>query len=94
MRLAFPPLDVFTGEMEDYQHHVAQCWSVCLEIFTLLASARQRRPAPGVFWRFNPTDPAPWVAQDVPGIAAVLRAGLDMPRPPERPGAGDVRQHW
>lgn len=94
VRLAFPPLDVFTGEMEDYQHHVARCWAVCLEIFTLRASALQRPPAPGVFWRFNPTDPAPWVAQDVPGIAAVLRAGLDMPRPPRRPGASALRPQW
>ena len=94
VRLAFPPLDVFTGEQEDYQHHVARCWSVCVETFTVWASARQARPAPTVFWRFNPTDPAPWVRQDVRGVAALLRAGLDIPRPPARPGADRVRADW
>jgi hypothetical protein len=94
VRLAFPPLDVFTGEQEDYQHHVLRCWAACVESFTLSASARQRRATPTVFWRFNPIDPAPWVAQDVRGVAALLRTGLDLPRPPDRPGADEIRLTW
>lgn len=94
VRLAFPPLDVFTGEQEDYQHHVLRCWAACVECFPVLASSRQARPAQTVFWRFNPSQPAPWILQDTRGVAAFLRAGLDMERPPDRPGAATVREAW
>lgn len=86
-RLCFPPLDVFTGEQEDFQHHVMGTWALCVETFTLLASFRQRRQRTGLFWRFNPIDPAPWVSSDAAGVAAFLAAALQHPRPPRRLGA-------
>jgi hypothetical protein len=36
-----------------------------------------------VFWRFNPHDPRPWIANDVPAVTAFLHAALDLP-PPSR----------
>ena len=93
-RLAFPPLDVFTGEQEDYQHHIMRCWSVCLETFPVSHSLRQSSPSRSIFWRFNPTEPQKWIHQDVAGIAAFLHAALSMPRPPRRPGAAEHRLTW
>lgn len=90
-RLAFPPLDVFTGEQEDYQHHALGCWATCVEVFALRAALRQRGDT--VFWRFNPRDPAPWVRQDVGGMVRWLLLALSLPPPPTRPGAGPVRVH-
>jgi hypothetical protein len=87
-RLCFPPLDVFTGEQEDFQHHILGTWALCVETFTLPASLRQRRRRAGLFWRFNPIDPEPWVASDAAGVAAFLSAALRRPRPPRRQGAG------
>ena len=86
-RLCFPPLDVFTGEQEDFQHHVMGTWALCVETLTLLASFRQHRQRPELFWRFNPIDPAPWVASDSAGVVAFLAAALQRSRPPRRPGA-------
>lgn len=86
-RLCFPPLDVFTGEQEDFQHHILGTWALCVETFTLPASLWQRRKRNGLFWRFNPIDPEPWVASDAAGVAAFLAAALRRDRPPKRPGA-------
>ncbi len=80
-RLAHRILDTFTGEQEDHQHHAHGCWAVCLETFPVLASYRQHLRAPSVFWRFNPHDPRPWIANDVPAIVAFLHAALDQARP-------------
>lgn len=80
-RLASRLLDTFTGEQEDHQHHQRRCWSICVESFPLAASYAQHLRAPSLFWRFNPRDPAPWVANDVPAIVAFLLAGLELPRP-------------
>jgi hypothetical protein len=82
-RLAHRILDTFTGEQEDHQHHAHGCWAVCLETFPVLASYRQHLRAPSVFWRFNPHDPRPWIANDVPAVTAFLHAALDLP-PPSR----------
>ena len=90
-RLCFPPLDVFTGEQEDFQHHIGGTWAFCVETFTLLASLRQRRQHDALFWRFNPIDPEPWVESDARGVDAFLRAALSRPRPPKRPGATSRR---
>lgn len=78
LRLASRLFDTFTGEQEDHQHHVHGTWAVCVETFPLLASFRQHLRAPSVFWRFNPRDPAPWIANDVPGLAAYFAAALDL----------------
>ena len=80
-RLASRIFDVFTGEQEDYLHHELDCWSVCVETFSLRASFGQHLRAPSLFWRFNPRDPAPWVANDVPALLAYANAGLSLPRP-------------
>jgi hypothetical protein len=80
-RLASRHLDTFTGEQEDHQHHHHRCWAVCVECFSLTASFAQHLRAPSLFWRFNPHDPRPWIANDVPGIAAFLLAALELPRP-------------
>lgn len=93
-RLAFPPLDVFTGEQEDYQHHVLQCWAICLECFPIPASWQQHWTAPSVFWRFNPRAPGKWVDNDVPGVLSFLTEALQIKRPPQRPGADQSRSAW
>lgn len=83
-RLASRLFDTFTGEQEDHQHHTRRCWAICVECFSLPASLAQSRfgRAP-LFWRFNPREPARWVQNDVPGVAAFLLATLDLPRPAE-----------
>lgn len=76
-RLAFPAVDTFTGELEDFQHHVHHTWAVCVETFPLARSFAQHLRAPSLFWRFNPRQPERWVANDVPGIVAFFHAALD-----------------
>ena len=80
-RLSARVLDTFTGEQEDHQHHTHGCWAVCVETFTFFASYRQHFRAPSTFWRFNPEDPAPWIANDVPGLCGYFSAALDLPPP-------------
>jgi hypothetical protein len=80
-RLAARRLDTFTGELEDFHHHHHRTWAVCVETFPVLASWRQHLRAPSLFWRMNPRDPAPWVDNDVPGVAAFLQAALALPPP-------------
>lgn len=82
-RLSSPIFDTFTGELEDHQHHAHHMWSVCLETFSLAASFRQHLRAPSLFWRFNPRDPARWLDNDVPAIAAFLCAALQTPFTPQ-----------
>ncbi|MCB9671701.1 MAG: hypothetical protein H6736_09415 [Alphaproteobacteria bacterium] len=89
-RLATPVGDVFTGELEDWQHHVLGCWATCIEVFSVVESARQHLRAPSSFWRFNPRDPDTIVARDAAGVRAWLRASLDLPPVPLRPGAHAV----
>ena len=79
--LASRRLDTFTGEQEDHQHHHHRCWSVCFEVFPVRASYAQHLRAPSLFWRFNPHDPTAWVRNDTLGVAAYLRAALELPRP-------------
>lgn len=93
-RLSSAVFDVFTGEQEDYQHHVLCTWAVCVEVFPIPASFRQHLWSPSLFWRFNPRDPAPYVASDVPGLHALLHAGLDLERPPCREGASACLPGW
>jgi hypothetical protein len=80
-RLSSRRFDTFTGEMEDHLHHRLGTWAVCLETFPVWASYQQHLRAPNLFWRFNPRDPAPWVENDVPGIAGFFHAALDLARP-------------
>jgi len=80
-RLASRLFDVFTGEQEDFLHHELGCWSICVETFSLAASLSQHLRAPRLFDRFNPEDPAPWVANDLEGIAAFFTCALQLPRP-------------
>lgn len=80
-RVANRWLDTFTGEQEDHQHHARRTWSVCIECYTLIASFAQHARAPSLFWRFNPRDPTPWIANDVPGIVNFLLAAVELPRP-------------
>jgi hypothetical protein len=81
-RLAHRIFDTFTGEQEDHQHHAHGTWAVCLETFALRSTYAQHLRAPSVFWRFNPHDPAPWIANDVPGVTAYFHAALELPPPP------------
>lgn len=85
-RVAHRIFDVFTGEQEDHQHHVHDCWAVCVEVFSLAASFRQHLRAPSTFWRFNPRDPGPWIANDVPGLVAYFQAALNSARPSDALG--------
>ncbi len=80
-RLASRRFDTFTGELEDFLHHHHRTWAICVETFPWSASFRQHLRAPSLFWRFNPRDPAPWVENDVLGLAGCLAAALARPRP-------------
>jgi hypothetical protein len=80
-RVASRRFDTFTGEQEDHQHHHHRCWAVCVESFPVRASLAQHLRAPSLFWRFNPREPERWVANDVPGVVALLRAAVALPRP-------------
>lgn len=98
-RLGYPRLasavgDVFTGELEDWQHHALQCWGVCVEAFSVAESVRQHVRAPTAYWRFNPRDPGPVVQRDASGVRAMLIRALALPRPPERADAMEVRAAW
>ena len=79
-RVASRTFDVFTGEMEDHQHHVYGTWAVTVEIFPVLASYRQHLSAPSLFWRFNPREPERWYANDFGGIAAYFLEVLNQRR--------------
>lgn len=80
-RLASRWFDTFTGELEDFQHHVHGLWAACAETFSIAGSLKQRVFRRGPFWAYNPRQPERWVANDVPGIAAFLHAALDRPPP-------------
>jgi predicted deacylase len=80
-RLASRWIDAWTGEQEDWLHHVHDCWAICVETFPLGATLRQHLRAPSKFWRFNPHAPERWIAQDVAGLVAYYRAALELPRP-------------
>lgn len=75
--------DVFTGEMEDHQHHAHDTWATCVEVFTVIGSLRQHLPAPSLFWRFNPRDPQAWVVDAIAGLSAYFLEALRLP-PPSR----------
>jgi hypothetical protein len=81
LRLSTPLFDVFTGELEDWQHHSLGCWSICVESFTLLESVAQHRRAPSGFWRFNPRDPASVAARDATAVRALLAEAPTLERP-------------
>jgi hypothetical protein len=80
-RLGSRYVDGFTGELEDYFHHVRDAWAVCVETLPVLDSIRQHLRAPSTFWRFNPRERELWAQHDAPAVAAFLRAGLESPRP-------------
>lgn len=93
-RIGTPVGDVFTGEFEDWAHHVRRCWSVCVESFSLPESLLQHVRAPDVLWRFNPRDPASVVARDAAGVREMLVEAARLPRPPERARAQVTREAW
>lgn len=68
--------DWFTGEQEDHLHHVYGCWSICVEVFGGAPRRAQLERRPGLFWRFNPQDPKPWVDNEVPGLISYFLAAL------------------
>lgn len=86
-RLATPLFDVFTGELEDWQHHCLGCWSVCVESFSWRESLAQHLRAPSGFWRFNPREPDAIARRDAAAVRALLQAAATMERPPLRAGA-------
>jgi predicted deacylase len=92
-RLGTPVLDVFTGELEDWQHHVRRCWAVCVECLSLRESWAQRHLA-APFWRFNPVAPDPVAERDAAGVRSMLTASLGLSRPPAREGADQTRDAW
>ncbi len=94
VRLSTPVLDVFTGELEDWLHHVLGCWAVCVECFRVDESLRQHLRSPSAFWRFNPRDPDPVVARDAPAVRALLSAMAESAPPTLRPEAQLTRDLW
>jgi len=94
LRLSSPVLDVFTGELEDWLHHVIGCWAVCVESFRVDESLRQHWQAPTSFWRFNPRAPGPVVERDASGVRAMLEAMARASMVPVRPAARITRDAW
>ncbi len=85
LRLASRWFDVFTGELEDHQHHAHGCWAVCVETMTVRHSlAENLFWAPGLFWRFNPREPDAWLDNDVPAVAACGLAAREVSQSVER----------
>jgi len=78
-------LDVFTGELEDHQHHAHGTWAVCVEAFPVARSIAQHLRAPSIFWRMNPRDPAPIVEDVLGGLFAYFETALAMRRPETPP---------
>jgi predicted deacylase len=74
-------LDVFTGELEDHAHHHHRTWAACVEVYPLWVDVLPRLRARTLFWRFNPSRPEVWAANDVPALEAYFLAALAMPRP-------------
>ncbi len=91
LRLASRHLDGPTGELEDFLHHHIGAFAVCVESFPVLDSLRATPWPTSPGRRFLPADPAPWIANDTPGLLAYFRAGLDRierGEAPRRMGAG------
>lgn len=80
-RLANRFLDAYTGEMEDFQHHRFGIWACCVETFPILESLKANLRAPSTFARFNPSDPQPYIRNDMPGVLAFLNHALSLPAP-------------
>lgn len=82
-RMASFRFDRFTGEQEDYQHHVHRTWAICVEHYPITRDTGRFLERSTTFERFNPPDPTPWIDNDIPGILAFFRACLDRgnPRP-------------
>lgn len=72
--------DIFTGEQDDWMHHLRGAWSLTVEHYPVWVDVG-RFAQPGLFRRFNPPDPGPWVANDLPGVLSYFRAALAMPPP-------------
>lgn len=94
LRLGTPLFDVFSGELEDWQHHVLGTWAICIECFRLRETWRQHLRAPSTFWRFNPREPTAIAARDAAGVRAMLRASLALPRPPARAAGQRALTAW
>ena len=88
-RLGTPVLDVFTGELEDWQHHVKRCWGVCVECFSWPETLAQHWSAPTPFWRFNPPRPRP---DRRPRRSGRARPAHRRPVAPPGPRRGRVRR--
>jgi hypothetical protein len=83
-RMANQWFDRFTGEQEDFQHHLHGTWAVCIEHYPLWVNPWRLLRRGAIFWRFNPMDPQIWVDNDLPGLAAYFNAALDLARPHPR----------
>ncbi len=94
IRLGSPILDVFTGELEDWQHHVTSTWATCVECFSVAESVSQHVIAPSVFWRFNPREPSTVIQRDAAGVRSLLSATAELGRPPAREGASRTLPTW
>ena len=79
-RLASRWFDRYTGEQEDFQHHQHNTWAVCIEHYPIWVKPWRFYPGSRLFWRFNPRDPTPWIANDVPGLMAFFEAALELER--------------
>ena len=74
-------LDRFTGEQEDFQHHLGGTWALCVEHYALWARPSRLWSKGPIFWRFNPEVPETWVDNDIPGLLAFFDAALKLERP-------------
>ncbi|MGC6415751.1 MAG: M14 family metallopeptidase [Bradymonadia bacterium] len=80
-RMANMWVDRFTGEQEDYQHHVHNTWSLCVEHYPLWSHWSRFLRSERLFWRFNPRQPARLIDNDIGGILGFFHAALNAPRP-------------
>lgn len=77
-------LDLWTGELEDAQHHLLGSWACCVELMTIREMLAQRARGEALFWTFNPKDPQQHARRECLRIASAFLESCTFPAPQER----------
>lgn len=76
-------IDLWTGELEDAQHHILGGWACCVELMTIREMIAQRARGDALFWTFNPRDPERHARRECPRIASAFLESCAFPPPQE-----------